>query len=828
MRLYLQGGSRHEALRQYESCRALIWDELAAEPEEETQALYREIGVGRAQPGSHPEVSPAPLPFALSQQPTGPFLGRQAAMGLFHEAVDRVQAGRGSAVFVSGEPGIGKSRLMKEAARHAAERGMLVLWGERAGVSHGYGTFVSAIESHLTALPPAEVACIARKHPDAALLLPSLSQNARTGTGERFAAAESRRYIVLLTEVLLDLARTPAVFLALDDLHAADASSLSLLRHRLRIVPRERLLIAGTYRLEDVPPGSALQEIVTGASLSDAGRTIGLMRLGRLEVDRLVESLLPDGSIPSGVFRHIYDRALGNPLFAESLVRNLRQEKSLVLRDGAWTLMPVEGVLVPPDVREIVDRRIHSMGEDARRIAALMAVSPGPSDFSLLQRAGSFSTSALLRGLDELLDGHIALEQQDGYGFFHPLYRGALHAGTSPRQRTHLHLALARALEEVHPGDADLLAHHYARTTEARKAATYLERAGDRARITYANEAAEDLYRACLERLSLLECREGALRVRAKLADVLVVAGRFDEAAATLEEVVNEHRRDGNLEGMAQAAASFGYLYRASGLLSDGLARVQPLADEVRAACAGSGPSRGVAALYMALARLLYGAFRFDESVALSEEARAIAAAIGNTGIELEAEVNWLSALSAARWKEAQEGFRIVIPLLEEAGDLESTLRAYLNLNSVSSLGGDSATRRSALERAVEISYRMGNKNYTAACLAELATMLVGLGGGPAVPRGGAGALRAVGGVVAGRVSAPVSGGAQYARGAPGRGALADRAVPGDGGAHRVRREHPTGAQAAGGAGPARRPAGGRGRPPGTAGRGILRPPERL
>lgn len=184
MRLYMLIGSRHQALRQYQSCTEVLHRELDVEPGAETKTLHEEI-LARHLAAEEPtrRERPAetmglvPLPPALRWTPSTPFVGRERAMGLLHSDLMQAAGRRGATVLIGGETGVGKTRLAAEAVRRAHAQGVLVLWGasyEQEG-QFRYGPFVEALEGYVSALSESERGALARSYAEVAQSLPSLA-----------------------------------------------------------------------------------------------------------------------------------------------------------------------------------------------------------------------------------------------------------------------------------------------------------------------------------------------------------------------------------------------------------------------------------------------------------------------------------------------------------------------------------------------------------------------------------------------------------------------------------------------------------------------------
>jgi tetratricopeptide (TPR) repeat protein len=297
------------------------------------------------------------------------------------------------------------------------------------------------------------------------------------------------------------------------------------------------------------------------------------------------------------------------------------------------------------------------------------------------------------------------------------------------RRRQELHLDTARAIAALYPADeyVEMIAYHYSRTDVHDEAAEWLERAGDRAAATYANETAIANYKEARRRLELTRVEPTIFaRLDEKLGGVLVTVGQNDEALKLLERAVEAYRDARELEAAGRATARLGVAHGRHGTGAEGIVRVQPMIELL----SWSGPSPALAALHIALARLFQEKGRYQEMVTAAERASEIARVIGDDRLLGEAEERRGTAFSyLGRPEEARQALEGAIPLLEAAGDLASLYRAIGNLGEAHRLQGDLATARLFQERCLEVCERAGDPSQIAFTLVNLGEILIPLGG---------------------------------------------------------------------------------------------------
>ena len=454
MRMYSKIGSRDRALRQFHLCRDILGRELDLAPQQETVSLYQDILADRI-PGATPErhserVSSGPL--RPSQQVAAKqFIGREEVLRHLREQLTPTQAGRAGLVIITGEAGVGKTRLLEEFAAEARRAGVVVLWGgSGAHANHlARGPFAVALEDYVASRSEAERKDIARRHPALARCLPSLPID---GAGP-FAFGPNYDLPAAMVRLLTDLGQRQPVLLVLGDLQEADSFTRDLLRYIAHLALTRQWLIIGALREEEIDARTELQRTIEAMVRERLCSKLELQCLPRAECDELVRALLSGERVDDELLEAIYTGACGNPLFVEELVHELREARGVGggSRRSSAVLTAQITARVPPGVRSLVAMRLAEMEETAGRVLALAAAARA-TEISLTElRAGAaaldppVSDAALFAALDHALRMGVLEEHEHGYTFRHPLVRSALCEGLSRHRRAELDAALGRA-----------------------------------------------------------------------------------------------------------------------------------------------------------------------------------------------------------------------------------------------------------------------------------------------------------------------------------------------------------------------------------------------
>jgi DNA-binding SARP family transcriptional activator len=472
-------GERSSAMAAYARLRERLRLDLGIAPSPATRAVVEDLSQDSERP--EPAVSWSrerrPLPARVAARDRAPFVGRTKELERLRAALAAARTeGRMRLAILSGEPGIGKSRL---AARFAVERhraGSLVLHGrceEEPLVP--YRPFVEA----LGALP-----------------------------GEEPSRLELFEAVGLRLERLAEVA--PFV-LVLEDLHWADKASLLLLRH-LVLAPVEGAgLLVATYRDTEVGPGHDLVQTLADLTRETPFQRIRLPGLERHEVEELVDTM-SEGEVPAGFGRMLHAETGGNPFFVGELVRHVADS-------------PTPDMSVPQGVKDVVDARIARLSAPAAGLLRLAAVIGRPAQLDLLAEGAGLAPEQSVDAIEEAQQAGMLMEVGDRIDFAHALIRETVYRGLTGSRRALLHRRAAETLEARRAlgDDAPLaeLAHHFCESADAatrEHAIEYALVAAEEASAQLAHEQAVELYTRALRLVDAEDARRRDIAARRALA----------------------------------------------------------------------------------------------------------------------------------------------------------------------------------------------------------------------------------------------------------------------------------------------------------------------
>jgi DNA-binding SARP family transcriptional activator/predicted ATPase len=563
MRLLALTDDRAGALRVYHRCVTVLRSELGVEPSPATRDLHERLLQMDAQPppGIAPDRPVATMPA---------FVGRQREWEQVQTAWQRASSGEPRFVLVTGEAGIGKSRLAEDLLAWARRQGVVVAQA-RSYAAEGQLSLApvtdwlrsDGLRPYLAQLDPVWLSEVARILPE---LLAQRHDLARpepiTEYGQR------QRFFDALARAIL--AAPQPLLLLIDDLQWCDQETLEWLHFLLRFDPAARLLVVGCARAEELPAQHPLRRF-----LLHRGNTTGVMQLELQPLDAAETAHLAaqvvGHELDVDAALRLYHETDGIPLFVVETVRadiahapEPGREVSLV-RD---TPVANDQSPLPPRVYSVIAGRLAQLSAPARALLGLAAAMGRAFTLDDLLAAGISDEESVVRVLDELWTKRIVHEQGvDSYDFTHDKLREVTYAEISVPQRRLLHRRIAQAFEATHAEDLDPLsgqiASHYERAGLAAQAIPYYQRAAAVAQRVYANDDAIGLLSAglaLLDRLpSNLKHNRQELDLLLALAPTLRVATGWaapelervlDRAQALCEKVGDDAQRAQVLHGL--------------------------------------------------------------------------------------------------------------------------------------------------------------------------------------------------------------------------------------------------------------------------------------
>lgn len=588
-----RAGRQAEALRAYSSLRIRLLDELGIDPsraisELENRILRHDPSLDAAYPlRTLPQLRdvaavPAPGPPDLPRpRPTGeadvhPFVGRTAELDALRRVVASTAAGRGIAL-VSGEPGVGKTRLISELAREAVNEGMLVLAGRcDEELQVAFQPWVQALQLYLSSAgADLDIEGLGRLPAELTRLVPEIADLIGDVSPPAAPDRETERYRLFdaVTSWLSHASQRRPIVLLIDDLHAGVLPTLLLMRHLVKSDEPMRLALIATYRSAAMDHSPEFDKALADLHRIPTTTWLDLEGFDLATVTELVQAVVGVEPDPSAleVIRQIHFETEGNPFFVGELVRHLGETGAAKVHDGRWTVdRSLSRLGLPEGVRSIINSRLARLGDTTRMVLRAAAVAGREFSYDLVADALEGSRESVLHALEVAAAADLVREVANRPGTFrfsHALVREALYRELPATRRVLLHGAVGRAIAARPPSSSanqvEELAYHFGQAAEIGDpalAVDYATRAGDQAMQLLAFEVAASHYARALDHLPTAgpEAERGRANLLIRRADALAKAGAtFDaKGAYTLAAALAE--RLGDAEMLAQAALGHG------------------------------------------------------------------------------------------------------------------------------------------------------------------------------------------------------------------------------------------------------------------------------
>ncbi|HEX9989319.1 MAG TPA: tetratricopeptide repeat protein [Chloroflexia bacterium] len=512
-------------------------------------------------------------------------IGRESALNRLVSLIDEVAQRRGQVVFITGEAGIGKSRLGAElrarflqlphrmsgtsgAHSEDGQAAALALQGRCFETDHAlpYAPVIDLLRALLVSCDINELSSyigtfgpeLIKLLPELATLVPGLTPSAPLDP-----EMEKRRLNTAISHVLTQLALHRPVMLTIEDVHWSDETSLEFLLGLARQVPTSTILLLLTYRNDLTSP--TLDNFIATLDRERLATEVLLTPLSRNEVSAMLQGIFDlREAVHPDFLASSYALTEGNPFFLEEVLKSLITSGDIAYGQGGWNLKPITDLHIPRSAQIAIQSRTSGLSEEARHVLSLAAVAGRRFDFGLLLELTGLGEGALLQTIKELIRAQLVVEESaDISAFRHALTRQAMYNDLLARERRMLHRQIADAIERVHASSPSAilgdLAYHYYEGQVWDKALVYARQAGEKASSLHAPRSAIEQYTRAIGAAQHLSEPQppSVLKARASAYELL---GDFEGARDDYTLILEAARQAQNSQAEWEALLNLGWL----------------------------------------------------------------------------------------------------------------------------------------------------------------------------------------------------------------------------------------------------------------------------
>lgn len=524
-------------------------------------------------------------------------VGREREVAILEISLRAVQQGVGQVVLLSGEAGIGKSRLVAEMHRRALTQNFIILEGRcfERDLDYPYAPLIDALRAFLA---PPSVTAVAEEFgvlgaelvklvPELVLHIPHLQPSPPLDP-----ESEKRRLFEALLHFLVKLTQKhPArsLLLILEDIHWGDETTLDFLHLLARRISTYPIFLLVTYRHDELSP--TLKQTLFQLDRGRLARELRLPALTPNDVQAMLQLIFEQTQPVRAEFLDaIYQLTEGNPFFVEEVLKALVTAGDIFYAERGWGRKPVEELGIPPSVQDAVQRRTLHLSSEARQLLTWAAVAGRHFDFVLIQRLSGRDERELLDLMKELVTAQLVVEESaEQFAFRHALTRQAVYAGLLGRERQLLHYRVATTIEQIHadalktlaePVEAEQandLSYHFYRAGDWNKVLEYAWRAGSRAQTLYAQQAAVEHFSRAIQAIQHVEAsvlhqagEDLVIKLHRARGLAYTALGEFEDARTDLDDALAQARSGEKRLAEWQLLLDIGYLWASRNYVQSG------------------------------------------------------------------------------------------------------------------------------------------------------------------------------------------------------------------------------------------------------------------
>jgi tetratricopeptide (TPR) repeat protein len=685
------------------------------------------------------ERVPSPRPVAAREIP---LIDRDEEMNVLKEAVYRAVHGEGSLVFIHGEAGIGKTRLVRELGAYARSRGVQVLYGRcpalfRMDGVPPYILWKEVIKDYLGECTPEQLYRVIGFYPaEVAKLVPELSQKLRTIPQSLPISPEQEqnRLFEAVSQFITNISQESPLLVVLDDLQWTDPSSLLLMHYLARGIQKTPLLLLGAYRSTDIDAKHPLTPVLTELKRERLPQSVSLKRMSLDDILEMIKQILEQDDVPPEFCQMVYEKTRGNPFFAEEVIESLKEEGTIYREGNKWKFKEISKIEFPESVKNVLKARFNRLDDECQNVLTMASLVGNDFTLEAMSALTGIEENKLLELMDRMLKTGLIKEREvRGEGvcsFADILVRDVVYEEVSLLKRKKLHGVVGGALEKVYAKKIDEhvgeLASHFLESGDKEKALDYFLKAGEKAAKIHANAEAISYFQSALKLLDETEGKpQEKARVLETLGEIKRIVGEYDDCLKRWNEALLLRKQLNEKEKVAELHRRVArVLWREVGKTEQAQENFESALEILKA----EPESVELAALYAARASMSYFTEDVTKARSWAEKALELGKKLNAFEVVASAYVDLGLVFGATgEKKKAVENMEKALKTALDNSYIEIALRAYNNL--AAELPAEENERRlECYEKGLELAKKAGHIQGTGWAGAVLATSYFGMG----------------------------------------------------------------------------------------------------